>query len=152
MLQVKLKRLSEWAIMPTYGSEKAACMDLYANLHDVGGVNQKVTIQPHETVKIGIGWAMTPPEGYFGAIVARSGLSSKQGLRPANAIRICDQDYTGEYIIALHNDSAMPREVHHGDRIAQLMFMPYEQINFVEVNELDATERGAGGFGSTGVQ
>lgn len=152
MLQVKLKRLSEWAIMPTYGSEKAACMDVYANLHDVGGVDQKVVIQPHETVKIGTGWAMTPPDGYFGTFVARSGLSSKQGLRPANCFAILDQDYTGEYIIALHNDSAVPREVHHGDRIAQLMFMPYDKVIFREVEELEETERGAGGFGSTGVQ
>lgn len=147
---VKLKRLSDHAIKPTYGSEKAACMDLYADLYKEEG--RSVTIQPHETVKINTGWAMTPPEGYFGAIVARSGLSTKQGLRPANAIGICDEDYTGPYIVALHNDSNESRVVFHGDRIAQLMFLPYEKIVFQEVEELEETERGAGGFGSTGVK
>ena len=159
MLDVKIKRLFDTAIMPTYGSAKAACMDLYANLdyHDamtVSGLAQKpnfVEIPPHSTVKIGTGFAFQPPEGYCGLIFARSGLATKQGLAPANKVGVCDEDYTGEYIVALHNDTDDIQFVHHGDRIAQLMFVPYEQANLVEVDSLDETERGSGGFGSTGV-
>ena len=159
MLDVKIKRLSDIAIMPTYGSTKAACMDLYANLgfHDamtVNGLAKKpnfVEIEPHTTVKIGTGFAFQPPEGYCGLIFARSGLATKQGLAPANKVGVCDEDYTGEYIVALHNDTDSEQYVHHGDRIAQLMFVPYEQANLIEVDTLDETERGSGGFGSTGV-
>ena len=159
MLDVKIKRLSDIAIMPTYGSAKAACMDLYANLgfHDamtVNGLAKKpnfVEIEPHTTVKIGTGFAFQPPEGYCGLIFARSGLATKQGLAPANKVGVCDEDYTGEYIVALHNDTDETQFVHHGDRIAQLMFVPYEQASLIEVDTLDETERGSGGFGSTGV-
>ena len=159
MLDVKIKRLSDIAIMPTYGSTKAACMDLYANLgfHDamtVNGLAKKpnfVEIEPHTTVKIGTGFAFQPPEGYCGLIFARSGLATKQGLAPANKVGVCDEDYTGEYIVALHNDTDETQFVHHGDRIAQLMFVPYEQASLIEVDTLDETERGSGGFGSTGV-
>ena len=159
MLVVKIKRLFDTAIMPTYGSAKAACMDLYANLgyHDamtVSGLAQKpnfVEIPPHSTAKIGTGFAFQPPEGYCGLIFARSGLATKQGLAPANKVGVCDEDYTGEYIVALHNDTDSEQYVHHGDRIAQLMFVPYEQASLIEVDELGKTERGSGGFGSTGV-
>ena len=158
MLDVKIKRLSDIAIMPTYGSTKAACMDLYANLgfHDamtVNGLAKKpnfVEIEPHTTVKIGTGFAFQPPEGYCGLIFARSGLATKQGLAPANKVGVCDEDYTGEYIVALHNDTDEIQFIHHGDRIAQLMFVPYEQANLIEVDSLDETERGSGGFGSSG--
>lgn len=158
MLDVKIKRLSDIAIMPTYGSTKAACMDLYANLgyHDamtVNGLAKKpnfVEIEPHTTVKIGTGFAFQPPEGYCGLIFARSGLATKQGLAPANKVGVCDEDYTGEYIVALHNDTDEIQFIHHGDRIAQLMFVPYEQANLIEVDTLDETERGSGGFGSSG--
>ena len=159
MLDVKIKRLSDIAIMPTYGSAKAACMDLYANLgfHDamtVNGLAKKpnfVEIEPHTTVKIGTGFAFQPPEGYCGLIFARSGLATKQGLAPANKVGVCDEDYTGEYIVALHNDTDEIQFIHHGDRIAQLMFAPYEQASLIEVDNLNETERGSGGFGSTGV-
>ena len=93
----------------------------------------------------------SPPEGYCGLIFARSGLATKQGLAPANKVGVCDEDYVGEYIVALHNDTDSEQYVHHGDRIAQLMFVPYEQANLVVVDTLDETERGSGGFGSTGV-
>ena len=158
MLNVKIKRLSDTAFMPTYGSTKAACMDLYANLgyheaRSVDGIKDYpnfVEIPPHSTVKIGTGFAFQPPEGYCGLIFARSGLATKQGLAPANKVGVCDEDYTGEYIVALHNDTDSEQYVHHGDRIAQLMFVPYEQANFIEVDTLDETERGSGGFGSSG--
>ena len=159
MLDVKIKRLSDIAIMPTYGSAKAACIDLYANIGycnamTVDGLEQRpayVEIPPHATVKIGTGFAFQPPEGYCGLIFARSGLATKQGLAPANKVGVCDEDYTGEYIVALHNDTDSEQYVHHGDIIAQLMFVPYEQASLIEVDNLNETERGSGGFGSTGV-
>lgn len=158
MLDVKIKRLSSTAIKPTYGSTEAAGMDLYANIgfttaqyvDKVRTVPDSIHIAPHTTVKIGCGFAFQPPEGYAGFIYARSGLATKQGLRPANCTGIADNDYTGEYIIALHNDTDNDQTICHGDRIAQLIFMPYEQANLVEVDELDSTDRGSGGFGSTG--
>ena len=158
MLNVKIKRLSDTAITPTYGSAKAACMDLYANIAysnamTVDGLVQTdcVEIPPHATVKIGTGFAFQPPEGYCGLIFARSGLATNWGLAPANKVGVCDEDYTGEYIVALHNDTNDAQLVFHGDRIAQLMFVPYEQANLIVVDNLDETERGSGGFGSTGV-
>ena len=159
MLNVKIKRLSNTAFIPTYGSAKAACIDLYANIGyckvmTVNGLVQKpdyVEIPPHATVKIGTGFAFQPPEGYCGLIFARSGLATKQGLAPANKVGVCDEDYVGEYIVALHNDTDSEQYVYHGDRIAQLMFVPYERANLLIVDTLDETERGSGGFGSTGV-
>lgn len=145
---VKIKKLNEGAILPTKGSDKAAAYDVYACIRD----NNEVCINPHETVKIGTGLSMTPPEGFFVGVYARSGLSSKEGLRPANCVGVCDEDYTGEYIVALHNDSEETRVVKHGDRIAQLILQKRYDMDFVEVSQLDATERGAGGFGSTGKQ
>lgn len=158
MLHVKIKRLSDTAIIPTYGSEKAAGLDLYANLGFYETTTTEGThkypncieILPHQTIKIGTGFAFQPPQGYCGLILARSGLSTKQGLAPANKIGLCDEDYTSEYIVALHNHSDTPQTVYHGDRIAQLMFIPYTQAHLVFVDELDITARGGGSFGSTG--
>lgn len=143
MKEVKIKRLTDTAIIPTRGSEKAAGYDLYCD-------DEIVVIGPGDTAKVSTGVSITPPEGYFGAIFARSGLATKQGLRPANCVGCCDEDYTGPYIVALHNDSDQVRTIVRGDRIAQLVFLPYLDVNFVEVQELDETSRGAGGFGSTG--
>ena len=95
--------------------------------------------------------AFALPEGTFGAVFARSGLAAKEGLRPANCVGVCDSDYRGEYIVALHNDGETSRTVRHGERIAQLVLLPYLPMEFEEADELDATARGAGGFGSTGV-
>lgn len=151
MINVKFKRLSDTAITPTYGSVKAAGMDLYANLGYVDGdCPDHVNIPPHTTVKIGTGFAFQPAENYCGLILARSGAATKQGLAPANKVGLCDEDYTGEYIVALHNHGDSTQTVTHGDRIAQLMFVPYEQANLIEVDNLEKTERGSGGFGSTG--
>lgn len=93
---------------------------------------------------------MEVPDGYFGAIFARSGLASKEGLRPANCVGVCDSDYRGEYIVAIHNDSEKTRTITAGERIAQLVVMPYLPVTFDEVAELTDTNRGEGGFGSTG--
>ncbi len=141
---VKIKKLREDARMPYRGSAAAAGYDLYACM------DAPVSIEPYSTAKIGTGISAEIPEGYFGAVVARSGLAAKQGLRPANCIGICDSDYRGEYIIFLHNDSGETRVVQPGDRIAQLIIMPFLPVDFEQVDELGETERGAGGFGSTG--
>lgn len=93
---------------------------------------------------------MEIPEGYFGAIFARSGLATKRGLRPANCVGVVDSDYRGEIIIALHNDSDFPQEVSEGERIAQIVIIPYLPVDFTEVDNLSSTARGEGGFGSTG--
>ena len=143
---VKIKKLYEDATIPTYGSAAAAGLDLYAYTEN----KEPITIGAHETVKIGTGISIEPPVGTFGAIFARSGLATKQGLRPANCVGVCDWDYRGEYIVALHNDSDEPRTIEHGDRIAQLIFLSYAQWDIEEVEELTLTERGDGGFGSSG--
>lgn len=145
----KLKRLSEEAIIPKKGSEYAAGYDLYACIpeHDI-------EIPAGECRLIGTGWAITPPKNMCAFIMARSGLATKQGLRPANCVGLCDYDYTGEYKVALYNDSKETRFVETGDRIAQLVFMPFYYFNgdLEIVDELEVTERGDGGFGHTGTK
>lgn len=143
---MNIKRLHEKAIIPTSGSSYAAGYDLYA------AIDEDITISPSETVLIGTGWAMEIPNGFFGAIFARSGLATKEGLRPANCVGVIDSDYRGEVKIALHNDSKVDRTVTQGERIAQLVIIPYYELpyGFEEVDELDKTARGVGGFGSTG--
>ena len=143
-MNIQVKKLKENAKIPTRGSEQAAGYDLYAC------IDESVTIKPHETEKIGTGLAIAVPDGYFGAIFARSGLAAKQGLRPSNCVGVADSDYRGEYIVAMHNDSDSEKTVEPFERIAQLVVMPYPPVEFEEVRELSETQRGAGGFGSTG--
>ena len=142
--KVKIKVLNEDAIIPTRGSEKAAGYDLYSTKDE--------TIMPHETVKVGTGLAIQPPKGYFGAIFARSGLATKFGINLGNGVAVIDEDYTGEYIVAIHNDSDAIRYIENGDRIAQLIIIPYLSVELEKVKELTETERGDGGFGSTGTK
>lgn len=159
MLELKIKRLSETAIIPTKAHPTDACFDLYA---DIGYIAAKyvdglrkmpdsIVIRPHETVKIHTGIATNIPHGYWGAIFARSGLATKQGLRPAQGVPVIDEPYTGEWLIPLHNDTDEDKIVHHGDRIAQFMLLPWYETAITEIDELEATDRGAGGFGSSGV-
>ena len=143
-MKIQIQKLRENATLPTRGSALAAGYDLYACL------DSDVVIAPGATEKIGTGLAIAVPEGYFGAIFARSGLAAKEGLRPANCVGVADSDYRGEYIVALHNDSDVSRTVTPGERIAQLVVMPFLSVEFEEADALDATARGAGGFGSTG--
>lgn len=143
-MHVKVKKITETAKLPTRGSVFSAGFDLYADN------NVDITIHPHETRKIGTGLALEIPDGYYGAIFARSGLATKEGLRPANCVGICDSDYRGEYIVAIHNDSNEDRIIEPKERIAQLIIMQYPHITFEEVDELSDTSRGEGGFGSTG--
>ena len=141
---IKVKKLRDNAALPSRGSAAAAGYDLRACL------DAPVTIAPGETKMVGTGLSIAVPEGYFGAVFARSGLAAKQGVRPANCVGVCDSDYRGEYTVALHNDSAVPCEICPGDRLAPLVVIPYLELDFQEAQELDVTARGAGGFGSTG--
>ena len=145
-MNMKIKKLSDTAMIPSRGSRLAAGYDLYADIQEV------IKVQPHETVKISTGISMAVPEGYFGAIFARSGLSTKKGLRPANCTGVVDSDYRGPVIVALHNDSETVQVVEPAERIAQLVVMPFLPVEFEVVEELDETERGEGGFGSTGTK
>ena len=145
-MEIRVRKLTETAVLPSRGSALAAGCDLYADLQE------PVTIEPHETKMIGTGLAMEIPEGYFGAIFARSGLAAKESLRPANCVGVVDADYRGEIAVALHNDTDEPRVVQPGDRIAQLVILPFLAADFDETDTLPETDRGAGGFGSTGMQ
>lgn len=143
-MEVSIQLLNDLAKVPTRGSEYAAGYDLYA------ATDYIIDIAPHSTIKIGTGIAMELPEGTFGAIFARSGLSTKKGLRPANCVGVCDSDYRGEYIVPLHNDTDEIMSIEPGERIAQLIIMNFNPIEFNVVDRLSDTERGEGGFGSSG--
>ena len=144
MEKVAVKKLREGAILPTFGSAQAAGADLYACLE------QNVTIAPGETAFIPTGLAMELPWGYAGLIYARSGLACKRGLAPANKVGVVDSDYRGEFIVALHNHDSQPQTISSGERIAQLVVTPVLIPEYIEVETLSETDRGTGGFGSTG--
>lgn len=144
-MELKIKKLHPKAILPTYGSAGAAGADLYALPE-----GDPITIAPGETVMIHTGLAMAIPEGYVGLNFARSGLASKRGLAPANKVGVIDADYRGELMVALHNHGSLSQTIEPGERVAQFLVMPVLRANFVETDELDETDRGAGGFGSTG--
>ena len=141
---VKIKKLRENAIIPTYGSEFAAGADLYACL------DEATVIEAGETKLIPTGVALSIPAGFAGLIYARSGLASKRGLAPANKVGVIDADYRGEVMVALHNHGKEAQTIEAGERIAQMVIAPYITANFILSSELDETERGEGGFGSTG--
>ncbi|MBP3873101.1 MAG: dUTP diphosphatase [Lachnospiraceae bacterium] len=144
-IHVPVKKIREDAKLPYSGSEYSAGYDLYACTG-----NGRSVIAPHTSCMIGTGLACAIPEGYFGALFARSGLAAKEGLRPANCVGVLDSDYRGEIMIALHNDTDSEKCVEDGERIAQLVVMPYLAVSFAETDELDETHRGDGGFGHTG--
>ena len=146
-MELKIKKLHPAAILPTYGSAGAAGADLYALPE-----GDPITIAPGETVFIHTGLSMAIPEGYVGLNFARSGLASKRGLAPANKVGVIDSDYRGELMVALHNHGDTTQTVQPGDRVAQFLIMPVITADFVEVDSLDETQRGAGGFGSTGTR
>ena len=143
-MNIRYKKLNDLAKVPTRGSEYAAGYDLYA------ATDKEISLFPHTTQLIGTGLAFELPDGYFGAVYARSGLASKKGLRPANCVGVVDSDYRGEVMVALHNDSDHIMTIDAGERIAQLVLMPYVNMTFEQVEELNTTDRGEGGFGSTG--
>ena len=143
-MNIRYKKLNDLAKVPTRGSDYAAGYDLYA------ATDEPMNILAHTTQLIKTGLAFELPDGYFGAIFARSGLASKKGLRPANCVGVVDSDYRGEVMVALHNDTDNDVAIDTGERIAQLVLMPYVNMTFEEAEELDNTQRGEGGFGSTG--
>ena len=121
---IKVKKVSPTAVIPTHGSSCAAGVDT--------------------------GLKFELPEGYFAGIFARSGIATREGLRPANCVGVCDSDYRGNYMVALHNDSDEARTVTPHEKIAQMIVMPYLPLEFEEAEALSDTVRGEGGFGSTG--
>ena len=143
MENLKIKKLDERANIPTYGTPLSAGADLYAVL------DSKIEIKPNETVVIPTGLAMAIPENYVGLIYARSSLGTKKGLAPANKVGVIDADYRGEVKVVLFNQSKEVQTISPNERIAQIIITPFIQVNFEEVNILDETERGEGGFGST---
>ena len=145
-MKVQIKKLNPDAKLPVYGSPYAAGADLFAC------TDGDVTIEPHKTAMIPTGFAMELPEGYAGFIYARSGLASKKGLAPANKVGVVDCDYRGEVKVALHNHGETAQTVSRGERIAQLAIATYVRAQVEEAEELSGTERGAGGFGSTGTK
>ena len=142
---VPVRKLREGATLPKYGSAEAAGADLNACL----GVSH-VVFAPHETRMIPTGIAMEIPVGYVGLIFARSGIACKRGLAPANKVGVIDSDYRGEILVALHNHTQEPRRIDDGERIAQMVIVPYLAAQFVQADTLSDTARGEGGFGSTG--
>ena len=144
MLKMNFKKLNANAITPTYGTEFSAGADLYAC---EGG---EVSIAPGETKLIHTGLSLEIPEGYAGLIYARSGIATKRGLAPANKVGVIDSDYRGEIMVSLYNHSSSVQTIADGERVAQLVITPFLKVEYNEVNELSDTERGEGGFGSTG--
>lgn len=141
---IRVKKLRQNAVLPTYGSAEAAGADLYACL------DEDVLIEPGKSAFIPTGLSMEIPRGYAGLIYARSGLACKRGLAPANKVGVVDSDYRGEFMVVLHNHGTEPQTVTHGERIAQLVVSPVLMPTFAECDDLSATARAEGGFGSTG--
>ena len=141
---MQIKKIRPGAKTPLRGSEYAAGSDLFACL------DAPMTIAPHDTAMIPTGLAIALPSNTFGAVFARSGLAVREGLRPANCVGVIDEDYRGELTVALYNDSGTDRIIEPGERIAQLVVLPYIMPDFEVVDALDQTPRGKDGFGSTG--
>lgn len=144
--KVKIKKLDEKAIVPTYGTEYSAGADLY------NAEEAPVTIEAGETRLIHTGLSFEIPEGCAGFIFARSGLAAKRGLAPANKVGVVDSDYRGEVMVSLFNQSSQPQTVEYGERIAQMVIMPFVKADFEISEKLGDTVRGEGGFGSTGMK
>ena len=144
MEPIRVKKLDPKAQLPTYGSLEAAGADLYACLEN------DTVIEPGKTVFIPTGLAMEIPKGCAGLIYARSSMGTKRGLAPANKVGVIDSDYRGQVMVALHNHGTVAQTVTCGERIAQLLVTPVLAPAFEECDDLSDTDRGAGGFGSTG--
>lgn len=145
MSKIRVRKLHPSAKLPEYGSQEAAGADLHACLE------QTVTIMPGEVVMIPTGIALEVPSGCAGLIYARSGIAVKRGLAPANKVGVIDSDYRGEIKVALLNHSQAPQIVEPGERVAQFVITPVFTPEYIFTDELSDTERGIGGFGSTGV-
>lgn len=167
-MELKIKKLRDNAILPTRGSEEAAGIDLYACIKDVDKFKvynennievdgtridpkeDTIVISPNYTVLIPTGIACDFPNGYFGMMFPRSSVGTKRGLALANTAGIIDNDYKGEIFMALKNTGEGNRLITHGERLAQMILLPYVTYDIIETNMLSETNRGEGGFGSTG--
>ena len=141
---IKIKKLNPKAIVPTYGTKFSAGADIYSC------TNSPLIIVPGETVMIKTGLSIEIPSGYVGLIYARSGLATKNGVAPANKVGVIDSDYRGEIMVPLYNHSKTPAVLDVGERVAQLVIVPYVKADFQVVDEVSDSGRGNGGFGSTG--
>ena len=144
MEKIRVKKLKPDAKLPTYGSVEAAGADLYAC------IDEPITILPGEIGWVATGLSMEVPKGCAGLVYARSGLSVKRGLAPANKVGVIDSDYRGEVTVVLYNQSKEPQTVCNGDRVAQFVITPVITPEYIAVDTLSETDRGSGGFGSTG--
>lgn len=144
MSTIRVKKLNENAVIPTYGSAEAAGADLYACL------SEPITVQPGDVAWVGTGIALEVPKGCAGLVYARSGMACKRGLAPANKVGVVDSDYRGEITVVLLNHGSQPQTIMPGERIAQFVITPVLTPEYEEVADLDETDRGIGGFGSTG--
>lgn len=144
MSTIRVKKLHPNACLPTYGSAEAAGADLYACL------DAPVTIEPGQTVMIPTGLALEVPKGCAGLVYARSSMGFKRGLAPANKVGVIDSDYRGEIRVVLLNHGKETQTVQPGERIAQFLITPVLTPVYEETDDLSDTQRGTGGFGSTG--
>ena len=146
-MKITFKKLRESAVIPSYATEGSAGMDLCAC------IDESITLAPNEIRLIPTGLAAeTDTNDAALLIYARSGLASKHGITLANSVGVIDCDYRGEWKIALHNDTDEPQTIAPHERIAQMVVIPFLPVEFTEAADLTDTERGAGGFGSTGRQ
>jgi dUTP pyrophosphatase len=141
-VKVQIKKLYPDSIIPTYAKPGDAGADLYS--HD------NVLLMPESWALISTGIAISMPSSYVGLVHPRSGLAAKNAITVLNAPGTVDSGYRGEVFVNLINHSASPIQISKGDRIAQIVFQQFSQANFVQVAELDTSERGSGGHGSTG--
>ena len=143
-MKLNFKKLDPRASTPTYGTDFSAGADLRAVL------DAPITLYPQSSVMIHTGISVAIPEGYVGLVYARSGLACKKGIAPANKVGVIDADYRGEIMVCLFNHGDNSYTISDGDKIAQMVVTPFVQCEYEETDELDATARGNGGFGSTG--
>ena len=144
MKKLLITKLNTNAILPERKTDGSVGFDISACLES------EVTVKAGETEKIGTGLAIALEQGYAAFIYARSGLGINHGIAPANCVGVIDSDYRGEIIVGLRNSSTEPFLVRHGDRIAQMIIAKCELPKLEVCDSLDETERGEGGFGSTG--
>lgn len=163
-MNINIKKLSDDTILPTKAHSTDACFDIYANLKghsfldfdldnpstDLILYEDAVKIRPGESVTIPTGFCTEIPEGYFAPVFCRSGMGIKRHLRLSNSVGIIDSSYRGEWMVALHNDGNKTQVIKHGDRIAQFTILPVLDVNLKIVYEVSDTDRGTGGFGSSG--
>lgn len=142
---MNIRKLSDLAHIPTKADDDSAGFDLYAVVAD-----GEATVLPGQTLTVGSGYAFEIPQGYFGGVFPRSGISTKHGIRLSNCVAVIDSSYRGEVKIPLYNDSGSAYTVRNGDRVAQLIIIPYHRETLVETDKLSDTDRGDQGFGHSG--